>query len=176
MWLRQLCAGQDAKAAGLVEARESGSATQIEWWAQHQPIVTALMHSADIVVACDPERATYADGPAVIWAWAATKGDIVYGFGMKRRFAREMRDFAKDLATELLGDRLTRSQMTVMDLVDLAALRMIPPTWRRERGWISSLRQLSQRHIEHDATFLDVARHVLDPNRAPWVPSSRRAA
>jgi hypothetical protein len=177
MWLRQLCNGQDAKAVGMTAAREAGSDAQVEYWEQNQPIVTALIRSADVVVACDPERATYEGGsPAVIWAWAVTHGDIVYGFGIKRRFVREARAMAVDLTRDVLATSLERPMRTVLDLVDLAALRMIPTTWRRERGWASSLRQLSERVIGGDSLYQRIAGHVLDPKRERWQPSSKRAA
>lgn len=177
MWLRQLCSGQDAKAAGMTLAREPGSASQIEYWEVHQPIVTGLIRGADVLVACDPERSTYEPGaPAVIWAWAVTHGDIVYGFGIKRRIVREARDVAKDLTREVLAGALDRPMRTVLDLVDLAGLRLIPPTWKRERGWASSLRQVSERVIGQDPLYQAVAGYILDPTRERWRPSSKRAA
>lgn len=175
MWLRQLCHGQDARAAGLKDAAQRGSEAQISYWEQHQPIVTALVRGAQVTVACDPERSRYEPGaPAVVWGWSVCDGDIVYGVGIKRRVARA--GLGQDIARALLGDRLERHQRTVMDLVDLSALRMIPQTWGRERGWISSLRQVSQRVLDGDALFRTVAEHVLDPSRERWMPSHRRAA
>lgn len=175
MWLRQLCHGQDARAAGLKEAAQRGSDAQILYWEQHQPIVTALIRGADVVVACDPERVGYEpDSPAVVWGWAVTSGDVVFGVGVKRRVSRL--GFGRDLVREMLGDRLDRYQRTVMDLVDMSGLRMIPATWGRERGWASALRQISQRVIDGDALFQKVAGHILDPKRERWLPSSKRAA
>jgi hypothetical protein len=175
MWLRSLCHGQDARAAGLKDAALSGSDAQMRFWEEHQPIVTALIRSADVVVACDPDRATYEPGePAVLWGWAVCGDDIVFGVGIKRSASRA--GLGPDIARDLLGDRLERHQRTVMDLVDLASLRMIPQTWGRERGWLSSLRQMSTRVIGGDALYRSVAGHVLDPQRERWLPSNRRAA
>lgn len=174
-WLRSLCSGQDARAAGLKEASARGSEEQIAYWAQHQPLVTALLRSADVLVACDPERASYGPGEvSVIWGWAVTSGDIVYGVGIKRSVARA--GLGEEIARALLGSALLEPRRTVLDLVDLAALRMVPPQWNRERGWASSLRQLSARVIEGDALYRTVAAHVLDPSRAQWQPSSKRVA
>jgi hypothetical protein len=177
MWLRQLCHGQDARAAGLKDAATRGSDAQVAYWEQYQPIITALVRSVDVVVACDPERSTYEPGqPAVIWGWAATHDDIVYGFGIKRRVVREMRDLALDIAEDLLGESLERPMRSVLDLVDLGALRMIPSAWKRERGWASSLRQLSERVIKGDTLYQAIAGYVIDPQRERWLPSSKRAA
>jgi hypothetical protein len=35
---------------------------------------------------------------------------------------------------------------------------------------------VSERTLSEDAVFLSVARHILDPERVPWVPSEERAA
>lgn len=170
MWLRQLCHGQDARAAGYREAGRRGSDEQIAWWEIHQPIVTALLAHADVVVACDPDRADYAPGqPAVVYGWAATDGEVVLGCGIKRRFAKA--GLASELAVALLGDRLTRPQTYALDLVDLTG--MVPREWRREPGWASSLRQLSQRRLSGDGLYVRVAQHVVDPARAEWAPGSR---
>lgn len=177
MWLRQLCHGQDARASGMKDAREAGSTSQIQYWEQHQPIVTALIRAAEVRVACDPERSTYEPGrPAVVWAWAVLQGDVVHGFGIKRSLVRASRDTAEELTRDVLGAALTEPRRTVMDLVDLGSLRMIPAGWRRERGWMSSLRQLSERVLGGDTLYQAIAGYVLDPTRERWQPSSKRAA
>lgn len=177
MWLNQLCHGQDARSSSAKEAAVGGSATQIEWWEAHQPIVTSLIHGVDIMVACDPGRSVYEPGkPAVIWAWMAARGDYVYGFGIKRRLVRESRGLAVELAKDLLGDRLETPHRTVMDLVDLHKLRLLPLSWRRDRAWISSLRQLSIITLEGDPVYEAAARHVLDPRREHWTPNYERSA
>lgn len=175
MWLHSLCRGQDARAAGMKDAADRGSDAHIAWWEMHQPIVTGLLRQADVVVACDPERVDYAPGkPAIVWGWMVSGVDVVFGLGIKRIVSNA--GFGVDLARDLLGTRLERRQRTVMDLVDLQALRLIPATWVRERGWVSSLRHLSERVLEGDATYQGVANHVLDPKRVRWQPNSRRAA
>lgn len=173
MWLRQLCAGQDARAAGMAMARDSGSPEQIAYWSQHQPIVTALLRSATVRVVCDPERSTHEPGsPAVIWAWCCVDAGIVYGAGVKRRVVRQMPEMALEMTQDMLSAEFARSMSTVLDLVDLSRLKLIPSTWRRERGWASSLRELSGRTLGRDAMYLSVARHVVDESRVPWGPGA----
>jgi len=175
MWLRSLCHGQDARASGLKAASQRGSSAQMQYWAELQPIVTALVRGADVVVCCDPERATYTTGaPAVIWGWLVTGEDTIYGCGIKRSVTRA--GLGHDVARDMLGDRLDYPQRTVMDLVDLAALRLVPEAWFGEPGWLSSLRQMHTRVLEDDAVYQAVAAYVLDPTRAAWLPSSRRTA
>ncbi len=177
MWVRGLCSGHDARAVGLKEAAVRGSDAQVKYWEQLQPIATALVRSLDVKVAVDPERAGYEPGlPSVIWGWAAVDRDIVYGFGVKRRIVRDAHDLALDIARDLLGDALDRPMRTVLDLVDLATLRMIPHTWKRELGWAASLRQVSQRVIERDSMYQTIAAYILDPSRERWVPNSKRSA
>lgn len=170
MWLRQLCAGQDAKAAGLKGASVAGSTEQVAYWSEMQPIVTALIRGATVRVACDAERAEHSsDGAAVIWAWVVVDRECVYGAGIKRNAGSLAADIARDLLPEL-----ARPMLTVLDLVDLGRLKLIPTAWRRERGWASSLRQLSQRRTANDASYTRVAAHILDPARVPWVPNEQR--
>jgi hypothetical protein len=176
MWVNQLLAGTDTKGAGRTDARVKGSPSNIEFWEDHQPLVEGLLRSgARVIVACDPERVTHEPGaPAVIHAWAVVDGDVVYGVGIKRESVRA--GFGPELARLVLGDALERSMRTVLDLVDLAKLKMIPLRWRRERGWGSSLRQVSERLLDQDHIFVAVANHILDPERKRWAPNERRAA
>lgn len=175
MWLRQLCHGNDAVALGAKGARVAGSASQIAYWEQHQPIVTPLIRRATVRVACDAERATYEAGlPAVIWGWAVVTDDTVFGVGIKRAVARV--GLGSELAKDLLGDLLDRPMRTVLELVDLSRLKLIPPSWHRERGWASSLRQLSERVIASDELYRAIAMHIIDPTRPRWTPNERRAA
>lgn len=175
MWLRQLCKGQDATATGYRDARTKGSDSEVWYWQENEPIVGGLIRSATVLVACDPDRSTYeAAYPAVIWAWAVMDGDYIYGVGVKRTAARS--GIAEYIVRDLLGDRLDRPQSFVMDLVDLRNLRLLPSAWRKEEHWMSSMRRLSQARIAADETFLAAARHIVDPERVPWVPSSKRAA
>ncbi len=177
MWLRQLRTGHEAKTHSSREARVRGSEALAEWWEVHQPIITALVRTADVVVACDPERVHYAPGaPAVLWGWSVCSGDIVYGLGIKRSVTKASREMACEIAADVLGNRLTQHQRTVMELVDLHRLGLIPAFWGRERGWIQSLCKVSERIVSDDTLYADVARYIVDPDRARWVPCSKRAA
>lgn len=173
MWARQLVMGPDAAGAGHRWAtRERGSAEYVAYYETHQPVLEGLLRSgARVLVACDPERSEYLPGaPAVIHAWSVVSGDVVYGVGIKRDAARA--GFGAELARLVLGDALDRPMRTVLDIRDVR----VPPHWRRERGWGSVLRQVSERTLSEDAVFLSVARHIIDPERVPWVPSEERAA
>lgn len=175
MWLRQLCAGQDAKAAGLKFAAYSNSPEKNIYWGEMQPIITALIRSATVRVACDPERVDHASGSrAVIWGWAVVDDRYVYGAGIKKNAGDARSGIAVELASDLLRKEMPRlavgEMRTVMDLGDLGRLEMIRPSWQRERGWSSSLRELSRRVIANDSLYSAVASHVVDPQRIPWAP------
>ncbi len=58
----------------------------------------------------------------------------------------------------------------------MGKLRMIPKSWFIDRDWMRFMRQAMGEVHCRDRVFRDVARHVLDPERTPWVPSSKRAA
>lgn len=171
MWHTQLCHSDEAPEG----AAERGSEAEQAYRQENEPIVTALIRSAEVRVACDPERSTYEPGsPAVIWAWAVLGKDRVYQVGVKRTAVRA--GIAEPMVRDLLGGRLERSQATVMQLVDLGKLRMIPKSWFIDKAWMQSMRRMLEDFGHRDRTFCDVARHVLDPERTPWLPSSKRAA
>ncbi len=169
MWLSQLCADRH-------EAKNAGSVEQRECWNVFQPIVTSLMRTAEARVLCDPERVDYAPGrPSVIWGWAVCAGETVYGCAVKRRVMRADREMAKDIVRDLLGSRLASSQRTVMSLPDVFHLGLLPKTWKRDHHWLPALRQLSERTLAHESMFLDVAKHITDPNRTPWLAAKKAA-
>lgn len=204
MWIRSLCGGQDAKAAGVKGSSVGGSPEQIAYWRETQPIVTALIRNATVRVACDPERVEHLPGkPAVILAWCAVDSECVYGAGIKREL---IDGFGRDLTRDLLRDELGRTMRTALDMGDIGRINMIPrEAWQRERRWASSLRQLSRcadalqvidktlrRDVlaamrdsalgtmgnlgEMGAMYTRVAEHILDPARKRWEPNERRAA
>lgn len=172
MWVKQLVRGTDARGAGYHDARTRGSEEFVAFYEVQQPMIEGLLRSgARVVVACDPERATYEPGlPAVIHAWGVLDADIVYGIGIKRESTKA--GFGGELARLVLGDALDKPMKTVLDIVDIK----VPAIWRRERGWGASLRQLSERRLSEDRVFAAVARHIIDPDRVPWVPNEQRAA
>ncbi len=166
MWIRSLWRRENPR------AREASS----EFWARYQPIVTALVRGGSVVVACDPERVAYEPGaPSVIWGWACTSGDrLVLGLGVKNNIKGA--GYGRDLARGLLGDRLEQAQETVLRLPDLEELKLDPQLWARRVGWADELLSLVDRLARRDALWNNVARFIVDPTRAPWVPSSERAA
>lgn len=169
MWLKSYAHSSDMRELGLEQASVDGHPDEIRHWKIHQPIVTALIRGASIRVACDPERSTYEPGsPAVIWAWACLSGDVVHYVGIKRSASKA--GLAADLVRDLLGERLDGAQRTTFDLVDMARLKLVPPQWRRDRGWLSALRSLSTRVLDRDPLFASVGAHVLDSQRSEWKP------
>lgn len=171
MWHAQLCHGDDAPEG----AAEKGSLAEQAYRQENEPVVTALIRTAEVRVACDPDRSTYEPGsPAVIWAWAVLGRDRVYQVGVKRTAVRA--GISEPMVRDLLGDRLERSQATISQLVDLGKLRMIPKSWFIDHDWMRFMRQAMGEVQCRDRVFREVARHVLDPERVAWVPSSKRAA
>lgn len=172
MWIKQLVKGDEAKGARGRSASPSWSDDEfLAFYAKMHPIVEGLLRSGiSVRVACDPERVHERDGQrAIIFAWAVTDGDIVYGVGIDKRFKPL---FGGDLVASVLGDAMSRRMRMRLDVVDVK-----PPTqWIRERGWSSSLAALSASHLTGDATFASVAAHVFDRARTPWMPRDKRAA
>ncbi len=174
MWLGSYASSSEAQDA-FAGAEVSGSAEQIRYWRVHQPIVTALLRSARVVVACDPQRASYEPGrPAIIVAWACMDDEAVHWVAVKRNASKA--GFGEELVRGLLGERLERDQRTTFELVDMAKLRLIPKHWKRDRGWLSSLRSMSQRVGKRDAAYVAAASHVLDARRDEWKTGKERAA
>jgi len=173
MWLKGYAKAREVHETGLENAAELGHRDQIRFWKIHQPIVMGILAESQVIVACDPSRATYETGqPAVIWAWACLSGDVVHWVAVKRTAAEA--GFGAELVRDLLGDRLGREQRTTFEMVDMARLRLIPKAWKRDRGWLSALRSLSTRMLDRDRHFGAVGAHVLDQRREEWRVSSER--
>lgn len=174
-WLKGFAHSREVSESGLDKAHVDGSEDERRYWKIHQPIVTALVGSCDVVVACDPERVHSVPGsPAVIWGWACTDGDTVHWVCVKRSAVKA--GLGEDIVRDLLGDRLTRVQRTTFDLVDLSRMKLIPPSWKRDRGWLSALRSISSRTLDGDALFVKVGNHLLDVRREQWRTGTERAA
>lgn len=174
MWLKAYAHAREVKETGLEKASEDGHPDEIRYWKIHQPIVMGILGESEIVVACDPERASYDQGPSVIWAWACISGETVHWVGVKRNVTQA--GLGADIVRDLLGDRMEREQRTTFEMVDMSRLRLIPKQWRRDRGWLSALRSLSTRVLDRDRLFASVGAHVLDQRREEWRQSSERAA
>lgn len=177
-WLKGYAHAREIGAIpSMREARIDAHPDEVFFWQVHQPIVTSLVSPSTVRVVCDPKRATYEPGaPAVIWAWACMTGSTVHWVMVKRSAMRA--GLGEDIVRDLLGDRLEREQRTTFELVDLARLKLIPPQWKRDRGWLSTLRSMSMRmlDVEDDLEFSTVANRVLDVHRKAWVQSSDRSA
>jgi hypothetical protein len=175
MWLKSYAHSREVQETGLQSASVDGHPDEIRFWKIHQPIVMGLLAESTILVACDPERATYEPGkPAVIWAWACVSGDTIHWVAVKRNAVKA--DLGPDLVRDLLGDRLEREQRTTFEMTDMSRMRLIPKGWKRDRGWLSALRSLSTRMLDRDRLFAAVGGHVLDMRRQEWRQSSERAA
>ena len=175
MWLKSLCRSATARELGFTRAKTPGSDDQIGWWALNQPIVTGLIRQASVTVLCDPERSTHEPGlPAVLWGWIVTSGDTVYGCGVKK----SVRDvgMGRDVARELLKDRLERTQLQVIELVDLQRLALVPGDWDVDHGWWHAMRYLAQMALDRDPVSAKLVTHIVDLEREQWVPNSFGAA
>jgi hypothetical protein len=106
-------------------------------WAEHAPLVELLLASTDVEVVCDPSRPlTTAEGPAVIWGFAATTGDVVHYVCIKRQIAKEL---GPDLVRDLLGSRLDRPCTFTHELVEMVSKQCgvgLPRQWGWDSLWL----------------------------------------
>jgi hypothetical protein len=122
--------GSAAETNRRAEVREA----VMDMWADQEPLVRALLDGSDVMVACDPARPRRTEeGPAVIWAFAATSGDVVHYVCVKRKLAALI---GADMVRDLLGSRLDRPCTFTHDLVEMrtgsCGVRL-PESW----GWDS---------------------------------------
>lgn len=90
---------------------------ELAYWDEQEPVVKRLLATADVAVVCDPERVHRSSaGPAVIWAFAATSGDVVHYVCVKRKIAPIL---GADIVRDLLGSRLERACGFTHDLVEM---------------------------------------------------------
>lgn len=109
-----------------------------EMWAEQAPLVELLLASTDVEVVCDPERSvTTAAGPAVIWGFACTSGDVVHYVCIKRNVAKVL---GADIVRDLLGDRLERPCTFTHELVEMrtrACGVALPASWGWDSLWLA---------------------------------------
>lgn len=174
MWLKSYAHAREVSDAGFRKASVDGSDDELRYWSTHQPIVSALLGSSEVRVACDPARVATGDdgGPSVIWAWACVGPDSVHWVGVKRSVVRA--GLGEDIVHNLLGDRIDREQTVTFELTDLKRIGLHPEKWRRDRGWLSGLRELSSRVLDGDRAYSALAAHLLDPRREAWRPGVAR--
>lgn len=175
MWLKSYAHSRDVRELGFDHAAVDGHPQEIRYWKIHQPIVTSLIRSGTVRVACPPDRATYEQGPAVIAGWACTTPGLVHWVAVKRSVMK-VEGAGQDLVRDLLGSQLDGELRTSFDLMDLRRVGLAPTGWRRDRGWLSALRSLSTRVLDRDPVFSSIATHVLDERREGWMLNSERAA
>jgi hypothetical protein len=174
-WLRSLCYSRAAVDLGFPEARRSYSDDQVAFWSLNHPIVTAVARTADVTVLCDPERAHHAPGqPAIILGASIVAGNTVYGAWVKNKLLKS--GFGGEIMDALLGDRLDRPQVMVMELVDLLRLKAVPEEWVIDASWWHAMRKLATLAIDRDPVAGGVVAHMMDPAREQWLPRSMRAA
>ncbi len=142
LWTASYSRGIEGEERGAhvrqVPIRESASSTYVrektrELWAEQAPLVEKLLSApwAITEVICDPERVyTSAAGPAVIWGFACTSGDVVHYVCVKRDVVRA--GFGADIVRDLLGDRLERPCTFTHELVEMtkgACGVRLPASW-----------------------------------------------
>ena len=108
-------------------------------WDEHAPLVEWLLRNADVEVICDPERPrASAAGPAVIWGFACTSGDVIHYISIKRKTA-QVPGLAAELVRDLLGSRLERPCTFTHELVEMHSGRWglgIPRSWGWDSLWL----------------------------------------
>ena len=131
MWLKNECRARAGRARG---AHVEASREEVEFWDEQRPLVEWYLQHTDVDVICDPERSEPSNGrPPVIWAFAATSGDMVHQLIVKRS-AREL-GLADDLIRDLLGDRLTKVCGFTSDLHEFAPARRPRLTIEYPKQW-----------------------------------------
>lgn len=125
--------GRGAEERSSTSVREASR----KMWAEQAPLVEVLLASTDVEVVCDPERPiTTAEGPAVIWGFAATTGDVVHYVCVKRHIAKEL---GPDIVRDLLGSRLDRPCTFTHELVEMrtrACGVALPRNWGWDSLWL----------------------------------------
>lgn len=107
-------------------------------WAEQAPLVEILLRSTDVEVVCDPARPRATpEGPAVIWGFAATTGDVVHYVCVKRLIAKEL---GPDIVRALMGDRLERECTFTHELVEMVSGQCgvrLPRLWGWDSLWLA---------------------------------------
>lgn len=115
LWIADQCRSRAAVQRG---AHERGTDAQHAYWREVSPLVTWMLGHTSIEVICDPERSKPTDaGPPVIWAFAATDGNLVHGCVVKREAIKL--GFGGEILRDLLGERLDQMCVYTTDLVQL---------------------------------------------------------
>ncbi len=150
-WCSSYLRGREGVARGaflphakVSETQSLGSVREasLALWADQEPLVRGLIASPGvrIEVVCDPERARRSEaGPAVVWAFAATSGDVVHYVSVKRKVAPLL---GADMVRDLLGSRLDRPCWFTHELVEMrtgSCGQRLPQSWSWDSLFIARL-------------------------------------
>jgi hypothetical protein len=176
MWLKSYAHSHDMQKLGFPSACVDSHPDEIRYWKVFQPIVTALVRSGSVKVACDPSRPTYEKGPAIILAYTCTSPGRVHWVGIKRNLLPiQGGEFALDLveamAPGMMADEALRSTFDLMDLRKLTLARR----WERDRRWLEALQLASKQILAGERIFAQVFGHMADIHRPEWMPATMRA-
>jgi len=108
---------------GYARGGQGTKAEQDAFWTLHRPTIELLLEDGHVEVISDVED------PRIIYAWAATTGDVVHACIVKRTYERIDPEGAREMVVELLGDRLQRACGYTHELVNLRLLGMLPREW-----------------------------------------------
>lgn len=181
MWLKAFAHAPEVRSNGRLnpdgvvfpKANEDGHPDEVAYWRAYHPIVTSLLASGRVRVACPEGRALYTDaGPAIIAGWSCTTPGLVHWVAVKRQIASKHPDDARGLIAELLGE-IEPSDRATFDLLDAKKVNALPAL-RRETDTLSALRVMAQRSLGGDALFARVVGRIMAAKA--WTPSSERAA
>jgi hypothetical protein len=126
-WVTSYMRGRAGRALRACGAKRSAEGERM-FWRDHRAIVLGLLSRASTVVACDAERASHTDsGEPVFFGFATCEGDLVH-YAFVKRSASAV-GLGRDLARDLLGDRLDRACGYTFEQVDLRRLGMLPSSW-----------------------------------------------
>ncbi len=127
--------GSESNQKAVPEVREA----RRELWAEQAPLVEVLLAKCTVEVVCDPERPVAGpDGPAVLWGFACTSGDVVHYVCVKRNVVKA--GFGADIVRDLLGSRLQRPCWFTHDLVEMrtgACGVRLPGLWGWDSLWLA---------------------------------------
>lgn len=139
LWLKSYCHSRAGLRAG---AHVDATPAEIQFIAEHRPIVEWLLTNAKTEVLCDPERVEPSDlGPPVVWAFACTSEPDVVHYALAKRSAMRV-GLSGDMLKELLGERLHSPCIYTFDQVELSARRcemhgiQRPTAWRPDPTWL----------------------------------------
>lgn len=135
-WLKSYAHSAYGKHRGAFRA---ASPEELSYWDEQAPLVEMLLRSCDCEVIADPDRPrASSDGPAVLWAFAVTSGDVIHYVSVKHRVVKA--GFGAEVVRDLLGDRLNRPCGYTHELVEMRTGRCgvrLPLGWYSDPTWLA---------------------------------------